>query len=322
MKKNDQIDPRLADLLDELKPVSGRNPQAVSRARSRFLAEAVSASEKRRHSWWMTIFQQKEKFAMNLIVSTLVLFGLLFGSGATVAAAQNALPTDTLYQIKLISEDAQLWFTTDPAAEVDLLMQQAQSRTEEMAALNSMGVIPPAALTTRTQDRIDQALQVTSTLDETEMTDTLLQIRDRLQTQDQMLSRLQGGACTDCEPILDQTRDMLHTQLNQVEDGLVDPQGFVNRHRNRVGIATPETTEVPVTDEATEAPVVTESPVVVPQESHMPVLDGTGQQNGNMETPKPQNGTGQQGGNNPSEPQNGPENGPENGQGQQNSGKP
>ena len=65
------------------------------------------------------------------------------------------------------------------------------------------------------------------------MTDTLLQIRDRLQTQDQLLSQLQDGTCTDCEPILDQTRDMLHTQLRQVEDGLADPQGFIYRHRNQ-----------------------------------------------------------------------------------------
>jgi hypothetical protein len=148
MTKDDQLDPLLADLLNEL--ISGRNPEAVARARSRLLAEAVSASENRCHSWWTTIFQQKEKFAMNLIVSTLVLVGLLFGGGATVSAAQDALPTDALYQIKLISEDAQLWINTDPAAEVDLLMQQAQTRTEEMAALNSQGVIPPETLTTRT----------------------------------------------------------------------------------------------------------------------------------------------------------------------------
>jgi len=327
--KNDNLDPRLADLLDELKPVPARNPRAAARGKNKFLAEAVSLSENRRHSGWTTIFQQKEKLAMNLIVSTLVIVGLLFGGNATVAAAQDDLPTGALYQIKLLSEDAQLFFNTDPATEVDLLMQQAQTRTEEMAALNSLGVTPPAALTTRAQDRIDQALHVASTLDETEVTDTLLQIRDRLQTQDQLLSQLQDGTCADCEPILDQTRDMLRLQLNQVTDGLADPQGFVYRHQNQMGIATAEPTEVPVTDEptevatevatevpvATEEPLATESPVVVPQVSCTPVLDGTGLQNG---TPQPQNGEGG-GSGAPAEPQ---QNGTENGSGQQNGGKP
>ncbi len=340
---NDNLDPRLAELLDKLKSVPARDPRAAARGKNKFLAEAVSLSENRRHSWWTTIFQQKEKFAMNLIVSTLVIVGLLFGGNATVAAAQDDLPTGALYQIKLLSEDAQLWFNTDPATEVDLLMQQAQTRTEEMAALNSMGITPPTALTTRAQDRIDQALQVTSTLDETEVTDTLLLIRDRLQTQDRLLDKLQDGTCTDCEPILDQTRDMLRLQLDQVADGLADPQGFVYRHRNQSGIATVEPTEVPVTDEptevatevatevpvATEDPLATESPVVAPQVSCTPVLDGTGLQNGSMGTPEPQNGNQEQqqpqegGGDNqpdaPAEPQ---QNGPESGSGQQNGGQP
>ncbi len=324
---NDNLDPRLAELLDELKPVKARDPRAAARGKNKFLAEAVSLSENRRHSGWTTIFQPKEKFAMNLIVSTLVIVGLLFGGNATVTAAQNDLPTDALYQIKLLSEDAQLWFNTDPAAEVDLLMQQAQTRTEEMAALNSMGITPPAALTTRAQNRIDQALQVTSTLDETEVTDTLLLIRDRLQTQNRLLDKLQDGTCTDCEPILDQTRDMLRLQLDQVADGLADPQGFVYRHRNQSGIATVEPTEVPVIDEptevATEAPVATvdplatESPVVTPQVSCTPVLDGTGLQNGSMGTPQQQNGLSEG-----TEEQNGTDNGSNDDPGQQNGGKP
>jgi hypothetical protein len=310
---NDELAPRLADLLDELKSVPERDPRAAMRGKNKFLAEAVSLSESRRHSGWTTIFQiKKEKFAMNLLVSAFVIAGLLFGSGATVVASQDALPTDALYQVKLLSEDAQLWLNSDPAAEVDLLMQQVQTRTEEMAALDSQGVPPPDALTTRTQDRIQQALQVASTLDENEIAVTLLQIRDRLQAQDRLLSQLQDGTCTDCEPILERTRDMLHTQLGEVENGLADPQGFIHRHRNQMGMPTSEPTEVPVTEEptevATEAPVATEeqNPVTCPQEFCTPALDGTGQKNGSMGMPEPQQngtGSGQQNPDAPGEPQ-------------------
>jgi hypothetical protein len=110
-----------------------------------------------------------------------------------------------------------------------------------------------------------------------------------LQTQDRLLDQLQDGTCADCKPILEQTRDMLRTQLGRVEDGLADPQGFVTRHRNQIGVATSEPTEIPI---ATEEPLVTENPVVIPQESCTPVLDGTGQQNGTMGIPEPQNDTG------------------------------
>lgn len=335
--KNDELDSRLAELLDELKSVPERDPRAAMSGKNKFLAEAVSLSESRRHSGWMTIFQPKEKFAMNLIVSVLVIAGLLFGGGATVAAAQDALPTDALYQLKLISEDAQLWLNADPAAEVNMLMEQAQTRTQEMAALDEQGVIPPDALMTRTQDRIHQALEVASTLDEAEVTDTLRQIRDQLQTQDRLLSQLRDGSCADCEPILQQTRDMLRVQLQDVEDGLSDPQGFIHRHRRQNGMPTPEPTDVPVTVEPTEVPAevpdATESPVTCPQGLCTPALDGTGQQNGNMGTPQPRDGFGPGQPNpnapgdphpnqNPDAPADPQPNEPGNGPGQPNGGRP
>ena len=304
IKKIDQPDPQLADLLAELKSVPERDPRAAARGKNKFLAEAVSLSEKRRHSGWMTIFYQNKKFAVNLIGSTLAIIGLLFTGTVTVAAAQDDLPMEALYQIKLFSEDAQLWLNTDPATEVDLLMQQAQTRTEEMAALNGMSVIPPAALGTRTQDRINQALQVTATLNEKEVTDTLLIIRERLQTQDQLLSQLKDGSCVDCEPIVARTRAMLHTQQAEVENGLNDPQGFIRRHRHQTGFATPVPTQAPVTEKpsgtATESPIVTGDPILTrmprgcPESACTPAMNGTPQQNGNMGTPEPQGGKGKQ----------------------------
>jgi hypothetical protein len=78
MMKNHEVDPRMIALLDELRDYPARNPNAAAYGRTQFLSEAVSVRDKQRHSLW-TIFQQKEQFAMKLIVSTLVIVGLLFG---------------------------------------------------------------------------------------------------------------------------------------------------------------------------------------------------------------------------------------------------
>ena len=103
-KQNDtETDPRLLALLDELKPFPARNPGAAARTRAHFLAEAVSAGEKQRHRLW-NIFEQKEQFAMKLIVSTLVIAALLFAGSATVSAAQDDLPNQPLYAVKLMAE--------------------------------------------------------------------------------------------------------------------------------------------------------------------------------------------------------------------------
>ena len=293
MKMDNELDPRLASLLEDLKPIPLRNPRAASRARSQFLAQAVSAQGKARHSVW-NIFSQKEQFVMKLIATTLVIVGLLFGGSATVAAAQEALPTSALYQVKLVSEEADLAFTADPLDKVDVLMEQAQVRTQEMAMLTTQGTVPDEALLLRTQNRIQQALHLAADLnDDATMTATLTHIREQLQTQDQQMLRLQDGSCTECDPILQRTRDMLRTQLHEVENGLADPQTFRNMYRHQNQTRTTPTSPV------TGTPIPTDSTTEVPpmlQGSCTPVMDGTGEQNRNGNgnpapgTPVPQNG--------------------------------
>ena len=307
MKQDDKLDPRLAALLDEIKPASARNPQAAARARSRFIAQAVSASEERRHNWWTTIFQQKEKFAMNMLMSALVILGLLFGGSATVSAAQDDLPNQPLYQLKLMSEDAKIWLASDPGLKIEMLMEQVQTRTEEMAALTLAGITPPAELTIRTQERIQQALHIASSLDDASMVVAMEQIRTHLQTQEQLMIRLQDGSCTECEPILQQTREMLHNQLGQIESDLIDPEAFRNQNQNQNQVRT------------TQTPLATGS-AVTPQTSCTPALDGTGQQNGNNNppagTPVPQdNGNDQNNNDNGGGDENSNDNGNGNGEG-------
>lgn len=307
MKQDDKLDPRLAALLDEIKPASARNPQAAARARSRFIAQAVSASEERRHNWWTTIFQQKEKFAMNMLMSALVILGLLFGGSATVSAAQDDLPNQPLYQLKLMSENAKVWLASDPGLKIEMLMEQVQTRTEEMAALTLAGITPPAELTIRTQERIQQALHIASSLDDASMVVAMEQIRTHLQTQEQLMIRLQDGSCTECEPILQQTREMLHNQLGQIESDLIDPEAFRNQNQNQNQVRT------------TQTPLATGS-AVTPQTSCTPALDGTGQQNGNNNppagTPIPQdNGNDQNNNDNGGGDENSNDNGNGNGEG-------
>lgn len=308
MLKADEYSAQVVTLLDELKPIPARNPQIAARARARFLAEAVSVRDKSRLSIWTT-FQQKEKFAMKLILSTLVILGLLFGGSATVSAAQDALPNETLYQIKLVSEDLHLLLISDPVAQIEILMQQAQTRTEEMAALASKGKTPPAELTIQAQERIQHALQLAANLDNTSQTVALQQIQTRLQTQEQLMTQLQDGACPACEPVLQQTQEMLQLHLRQLENGPTGPETFQSQNQNQNQVR------------MTQTPQPTNS-IITPQGTCCtPAQDGTGPQNGSnnssIRTPMPQNdttiqdGSGQQnaGENNGGSGQNGENNG-------------
>jgi len=223
------LESTVQERLDELKPFPERDPQAVRRGRARFLAQAVPTDELRRHKGWNLIFR-KEQFAMNIIISILVIGGLLFGGGATVNAAQDDLPNEPLYAVKTFSEDVSLQFQNSPREKVERLMELAQTRVQEMTQLIESGQTPPDQVRLRLEEHLQQTLQLCSNMEDAELDQALLQLRDQLRQQDRDMQRLQTAQ--DTQPILERTRTMLQIQLQLVNDGLLDHQVFRNTVRN------------------------------------------------------------------------------------------
>jgi len=163
---------------------------------------------------------------MNAVIAFVLATIMILGGGATTVAAQDDLPTEPLYQLKLWTENARLSLAGDPQEQADLLMQMSQTRVEELAGLVEEGIVPPAQVQERLEQQLQQALMLVTNMDDPDLTQTLLQLRDRLQTQDRIMEQLQIHASADAEPLLTQTRQMLQTRLMLVEEGLADPQGF------------------------------------------------------------------------------------------------
>lgn len=224
---NDKLNPNLERALEDLKRVPERNPQAAARGRARFLTEAaelqpVSGRAKARQTGW-NIRPQKERLAMNALISILVVFTLLLSGGATtVYAAQDDLPGQALYPLKTWSEDVRLQLTADPNRQIELLMDFAQRRVEEMLALTVRGLIPPAEVQARLEAHLGQALQIAAGLDDTAMQAAIQRIHTALQNDLQIM--LQAGG--DASANLIQARQTIETRLRLVESGQADPQGF------------------------------------------------------------------------------------------------
>ncbi len=186
---------------------------------------------------------------MNMIVSILVIAGLLFGGGATVNAAQNDLPNEPLYALKMWSENVSLQLQNNPEQKVERLMGLAQVRIQEMQRLNDANQAVPDQLRQRLQDHIQQAIQICATLDDPEMDRTLLQVRDRLQQQDRDMEQLQLHAAQNEEPILLQTRTMLQQRLQLVDEGLLNHEMFRNTVRNGFRFGQDDIPPMPVQNE-------------------------------------------------------------------------
>ena len=220
MKNQNELETRLQKNLDALKEIPARDPRIAVQRRAQFLKQAVSASEVQRHKKWMFTFR-KEQFAMNLLISTLVVAGLLFGGGTAVYAAQDDLPNEPLYAVKMWSEVTQLQFQGGQQEKADLLMAMAETRIAEIAELTADGQPVPEEVQLLLQQHIQQALQLCTDSEDVTCDEILLQIRDRLQAQDQLMQQLLLAAPEESQLTLLQTRDMLHTQLQLLDDGLL-----------------------------------------------------------------------------------------------------
>jgi len=245
MNPKHDLDPRLVKTLARLQAVPERNPEQAERGRAAFLqqasemAEAVSPPDKRRHIGWMhalpVIFkiQPKEPSPMFSTLSTIILITslLLGGGGITVAAAQASQPDQPLYGVKIWSEEVRLGMTAGTQAEWKLALQYTSRRAQEIRTMIQAGHVPPAAVQTRYENQIEQAVRLAASLPDDQALQALDQVRKRLQTQ--LEAFLQEG--TPLTPPLEEarllTRKMLQERLNWTEEGLEDPVQLRERLR-------------------------------------------------------------------------------------------
>ncbi len=314
MNTQDETESKVLALLKALEPLPPRDPAMARRARAKFLSQASEMRQAVSGGAWLrhkvqNLIPRKEKFAMNILVSVLLAAALLMGSGATLASAQDDLPGEPLYEVKLFAEDVGLSLPGSPEAKVERLMELAQVRTQEMAALVEDGQAVPEAVFQRLEQHIQQALETAAAIeDDADLTRTLLQLRDRLQSQDRLLLQLQTDAEVQEEPLLTRTRDRLQDRLCQVEDGLANLDGFRYAMQNQMRYGQDDSLEPapnrqgePGFHQNSEPTLVPTEPVETETPPAEPTLDATilnapgYQQNGNSNGA----GTPQQGGNSP-----------------------
>ncbi|MCL4559499.1 MAG: DUF5667 domain-containing protein [Chloroflexi bacterium] len=232
----DPIDEEAAALLDVLRSVPEPDPNAVQRGRAVFLeqagalSQAVSPVEKRRHNWWNNLFPRKEPVKMTAFATILTALVLLFGgSGMTAYAAQSSLPDQPLYPVKLASEDLRSELAPNVQTRLNLQLEFANRRVQEMIDLVKAGQQPPEATQARWEQQINAALRLTAGLGEGQLENALVQIRETLRSQEQVLAQTQASGPG--EGILLQAQNRVQTRLQFVDDGLADPQTFRNQVR-------------------------------------------------------------------------------------------
>jgi hypothetical protein len=156
----EHLDPRLVELLDQLRATPPRNPEAEAGSRARFLAELESLalpipSESpwsrltRRLDNWRNDHHEMEEIEMSfpkarlaftaIAVIIIVFVFLSSGSALTVLAAQSALPGDALYPVKTTLEQTRLSLAQGGANRAQLQLEFAERRLGEIEGLIAEG---------------------------------------------------------------------------------------------------------------------------------------------------------------------------------------
>ncbi len=245
MDPNNELDPRLRNKLTGLQTVADRNPQKALQGRAKFMqsaqdwAESVTPSEKRRHNGWnfLSLFfiRRKEQNPMFSTLATILLVVSLVvgGGGATLVSAQSSQPDQPLYSVKLWSEDFRLGVTTNPQAQVELVLDFANRRVAEIQTALEAGDELSQEVQSRYQNEVEQAIRYALNLPDDQALLALAQIHTQLQLHEQDLAQVQMNGSPPAEAVLSQTRLMLQERLVWVADGLADPAQLRDQLRQR-----------------------------------------------------------------------------------------
>jgi len=239
-KRNDEmINPRLKSILDEIKTVPPRDPRRVAQGRARFLAQAArTRQELSRYpnlclEEWLGRTWKGYSTAL-ITLAIIIILGIMVTGGGTVYAAQDSLPNEPLYPIKILSEDVRVELARSQQAELDLLLEFSQRRGEEIVALVSLHITPSENVHTRFELQIQQALQIAGNMDDTGTVESLNRIRETLMIQLKKIEYIRAKTEGKTAQILTDLHNWIINRLLLVENGIADPEGFRQKFQNEL----------------------------------------------------------------------------------------
>lgn len=223
---HDQFAEQLREMIGEQ---SSRDPVLVEEGKARFLTQAkliqkstVTQIPPQRHSKWN--LSRLKEVKMGTIITLIVLLGLVLSGTTAVQASQNDLPGDPLYQVKLISEGVRLDLTMDPEEKMNLDLSFALRRVDEIEEMIELGLEPPEMSYARLENSLMHAVGQAALLED-DLPGALLRIRQTLQ------ERIREVESETENPLQTRLRTTLQTRLSWLDEGIADPERFINEAR-------------------------------------------------------------------------------------------
>lgn len=146
LEKGEPLDALLARYPDErgeLRPLleTAQQVGGVPQARPRVFAQQAGLQRFLGEATVLARGQQRPILAVwrPLAAAASLLMVLFLAGGATVYAASRSMPDSPLYPVKLATEEARLWIVFDDEDRADILLDQAETRIDEINHLVAHG---------------------------------------------------------------------------------------------------------------------------------------------------------------------------------------
>ena len=150
------------------------------------------------------------------------------GGGAVLAA--DSLPGDSLYPVKLLSEDFRLVVTPDAAGRAELAMAYVAVRVQEMERLALQGEDVPEAVVTRMTRQMEQAMVEIARARPEDVPALLERVMERTRIHQQVLEQAATGAGEEVQTRLRQASQVMERTRQNAEN---DPMYLEYQHQRR-----------------------------------------------------------------------------------------
>jgi hypothetical protein len=240
-----EIEEKLSKSLEAIRRVPGLDAQIANEERLKFLElgeeyrKAVSVSGKPRlinwiDQWIQSIRRKELKPMMYAILTFLISFTLLFGgAGASVAAAQDDLPGDALYGLKIWSEQVRTRWMVSDQEQFQWMLKLTNRRMAEVEALLALEKPIPETVALQLHQHQETALQLAAGLEDEQMVQALMRVRQQAENQLRTLQDWMAKGSGNEDPILLRIRDRLQEQLHLCDEGVTEPDTLRIRLRDR-----------------------------------------------------------------------------------------
>ncbi|MBN2084876.1 MAG: hypothetical protein JW748_06585 [Anaerolineales bacterium] len=161
------------------------------------------------------------KIAGALLTAVVMLLG---GGRAMVAGAQEAMPEDALYSVKILSEEVRLLAEGDLLAKLDLALEFTDRRVEEIVHQMDAGLPVADCTLTRLMNEDDLAIMIAAQAGDAEAPAALEKVRARFEEHVRILDNLQTGVGPDESALLRQARQNIRQRLELLDGDLQDQQ--------------------------------------------------------------------------------------------------